>query len=93
MIKTQILEVKDFQNLKNPNGKLRKKILDFLKLDYTIYLDFTDVNEINLEFSKESLCLLKEIYDKTFLKEHIKLVNVNKKILREIEKLNDLASI
>ena len=58
MIKTQILQVKDFLDLKNPTGKLRKSILDFLKLDYTVYLDFENVEDLNYDFSKESLNIL-----------------------------------
>ena len=93
MIKTQILQVKDFLDLKNPTGKLRKIILDFLKLDYTVYLDFENVEDINYDFSKESLNILRELYSKDFLKERIKLVNVSKQVQASIEKLNDLTTI
>lgn len=93
MIKTQILQVKDFLDLKNPTGKLRKNILDFLKLDYTVYLDFENVEDLNYDFSKESLNILRELYSKDFLKEHIKLVNVSKQVQASIEKLNDLTTI
>ena len=93
MIKTQILQVKDFLDLKNPTGKLRKGILDFLKLDYTVYLDFENVEDLNYDFSKESLNILRELYSKDFLKERIKLVNANKQVQASIEKLNDLTTI
>lgn len=93
MIKTQILQVKDFLDLKNPTGKLRKSILDFLKLDYTVYLDFENVENLNYDFSKESLNILRELYSKDFLKERIKLVNVSKQVQASIEKLNDLTTI
>ena len=93
MIKTQILQVKDFLDLKNPTGKLRKSILDFLKLDYIVYLDFENVEDLNYDFSKESLNILRELYSKDFLKEHIKLVNVSKQVQASIEKLNDLTTI
>lgn len=93
MIKTQILQVKDFLDLKNPTGKLRKSILDFLKLGYTVYLDFENVEDLNYDFSKESLNILRELYSKDFLKERIKLVNVSKQVQASIEKLNDLTTI